>query len=61
MKSVGTVHSLNRVNCRVHLERLGQRRCTRIFDHVVAQAECAFSDSGIKGVKSGEQEDSTLC
>jgi hypothetical protein len=47
MKSVGTVHSLNRVNRLVHLERLGQRRCTRSSNRVVAQAEGAFSDSVI--------------
>jgi hypothetical protein len=39
MKSVGTVHSLDRVNRRVHLERLGQRRCTRSSNRVVVQAE----------------------
>jgi hypothetical protein len=60
MKSVGTVHSPNRVNRRVHLERLGQRRCARISNLVQAQAEGAFSDSGIEGVESGEQECSTL-
>jgi hypothetical protein len=47
MKSVGTVHSLDRVNRRVDLEGLGQRRCARISNRVVAQAECAFSGSGI--------------
>jgi hypothetical protein len=61
MKSVGTVHSPNRVNRRVDLEGLGQRRCARCSNRVVAQAEGAFSDSGIEGVESGQQEDSTLC
>jgi hypothetical protein len=62
MKSVaGTVHSLNRVNRRVQLECLGQQRCARISNRVAPQTECAFSDSGIEGVESGEQEDSTLC
>jgi hypothetical protein len=55
------VHSRNRVNRRVHLERLGQRRCACVSNPVVAQSEGAFSDSGIEGVESGEQEDSTLC
>jgi hypothetical protein len=41
MKSVGTVHSPNRVNRCVHLERLGQRCCARISNLVVIQAECA--------------------
>jgi hypothetical protein len=39
MKSVGAVHSLNRVNRRVHLERLGQRRCARSSNLVLTQAE----------------------
>jgi hypothetical protein len=47
MKSVGIVHSQDRVNRRVHLDSLGQRRCARISNPVVFQAECAFSGSGI--------------
>jgi hypothetical protein len=41
MKSVGTVHSLDRVNRLVYLERLGQRRCARISNLVASQAQCA--------------------
>jgi hypothetical protein len=41
MKSVGTVDSQNRVNRRVHLERLGQRRCARRSNLVRRQAEGA--------------------
>jgi hypothetical protein len=45
MKSVGTVHSHDRVNRRVHLERLGQRRCAIMSNVVVAQAEGAASST----------------
>jgi hypothetical protein len=49
MKSVGTVHSLDRVNRLVYLERLGQRRYARSSILLCAQSESAAeSHSGVQ-------------
>jgi hypothetical protein len=54
------VHSLDRVNRLVHLERFGQRLCTCMSNLVSVQPEGASSDSGTKGVEFGQVDGSTL-